>query len=486
MTTIILTYIIFFSYMILVVVMGELLQRLLKMDPDIVRKIEHILTAPCWLIMYFLCWPYNPLHTIIISGIGTALLGFITFSPFFKSVQRGDAKMSYGVFYFGLICFIVTLFQFFYNQSIEYYALIGICYFTLSLADGLAPLVARLFKNHNIKLREGKSLAGSLTVFIVTFLVILTFNLIFNFQFSWLYMFSFAALIFICEFYGYKGLDNIFIVLFGFIYLMLEKEGLNNIGMPVSFLLGTGLILVNCKIKAVTEGGIVAAVICGTLCAFFGGVVVTILIVTTFSINVIASKIAKKVNHIETKSKPRKLSQILCNISVTTILCILAYFLSDPRFIIAACGVVIEEFADSMASDVGRYCKNRPLDILRFKTIDPGVSGGVSWLGTLVCLISIFAVTPLLFINDIITPLQYPFVALLAFLGVFIDSILGSLIQARYKCEVCGVLTDHKEHCDKPTTQVSGIKFVTNSMVNVLAGTLTAGVFLIFLLTNII
>ena len=169
MNPVLLACLIFFGYMALIVLIGELLHKFLKWSPDIIRKIEHILTAPVWLIMYLtigLC-----VETIIISLVGTALLAFITFTPFFKSTTRSDSKISIGVFYFGISCVVITALCFWLAP--DNYPLVGIVYFTLSLADGFAPLVARLLKKHNPMIREGKSLIGCLTVFIVSFLVIL-------------------------------------------------------------------------------------------------------------------------------------------------------------------------------------------------------------------------------------------------------------------------------------------------------------------------
>jgi uncharacterized membrane protein len=53
--------------------------------------------------------------------------------------------------------------------------------------------------------------------------------------------------------------------------------------------------------------------------------------------------------------------------------------------------------------------------------------------------------------------------------GVFFDSLLGSLLQAKYRCAVCDSLTEKSEHCATPAKLVSGIRFINNDTVNALA-----------------
>ena len=50
------------------------------------------------------------------------------------------------------------------------------------------------------------------------------------------------------------------------------------------------------------------------------------------------------------------------------------------------------------------------------------------------------------------------------------DSIFGSTIQVKYKCNVCSIITEKEEHCDNETTVVSGLKFINNDVVNCLSG----------------
>ena len=55
------------------------------------------------------------------------------------------------------------------------------------------------------------------------------------------------------------------------------------------------------------------------------------------------------------------------------------------------------------------------------------------------------------------------------FLGAVFDSFLGSVFQAKYKCKVCGVMTEKEEHCSKPAELISGFAAIDNDVVNIIS-----------------
>ena len=61
-----------------------------------------------------------------------------------------------------------------------------------------------------------------------------------------------------------------------------------------------------------------------------------------------------------------------------------------------------------------------------------------------------------------------------AFLGGVFDSFLGSLVQVKYRCVVCGELIEREEHCGTPTVHHSGIKVMSNDLVNLLGTAFSA------------
>jgi uncharacterized membrane protein len=50
--------------------------------------------------------------------------------------------------------------------------------------------------------------------------------------------------------------------------------------------------------------------------------------------------------------------------------------------------------------------------------------------------------------------------------GSFVDSLLGATIQAKYRCEVCGKMTERTIHCGSPAHLIGGMRRMDNDAVN--------------------
>ena len=65
-------------------------------------------------------------------------------------------------------------------------------------------------------------------------------------------------------------------------------------------------------------------------------------------------------------------------------------------------------------------------------------------------------------------------VSVVAFIGAIFDSMLGSLLQIKYKCRLCGEITEREVHCGKRTERLSGFYFFDNDVVNLFSGAFAA------------
>ncbi|MEM4449882.1 MAG: DUF92 domain-containing protein, partial [Nitrososphaerota archaeon] len=61
--------------------------------------------------------------------------------------------------------------------------------------------------------------------------------------------------------------------------------------------------------------------------------------------------------------------------------------------------------------------------------------------------------------------------------GTTIDSIVGQLLQAVYRCPICHSITEDYIHCNTRCEKIKGISYINNHVVNIICsafGGLTA------------
>ena len=247
----------------------------------------------------------------------------------------------------------------------------------------------------------------------------------------------------------------------------------------ISVILAALLIFVTLKKGAFTPAAamsagaiLVTAAICGSYAAI---VVVLVAYGTVFAVDLVLGKRTEKITgEINLKTGRRDVVQVLANATAAVIAIILGKLFESPIGMVVYTSALTECLADSLASDVGVLSKKDPVDVCRMRRIKRGMSGGVSLLGTVSALLGCLLMT-LIFIaffgfntKNVVAVLVIPMIGILA------DSILGSLVQAKYKCTVCGKYTEKKLHCEKPTDHAGGLKIINNDMVNILSNFITA------------
>ena len=470
-------YIVTFVYMALVILVGEIIQKKFNTNKEMTRKCEHLATSASWAIAYLF---FGPTYHLIIVNFGAfVVLTLITFTGFMKSAEREDADKSYGLFYFGLSTFLSITIAVLIDSSLV--ALTGIAYYCLALADGLAPITAKLFGKANFLLYEPKTFVGFATVFIVSSAACAVFNSIFDLNYSFLFIVSVGAVSAHAELYGKKGFDNVTVNFSVFLYLLLNHYGYITEVVQVALLIALLFTLISAKSKSLSYAGGVASFVYLFLTSMLGHVSLTSMIFILFFVEAIISKLTTKVFNkryaSEKKEKhSRGMFQILAN-SLAPLVCAgIYYFTKNEIFLLGAIAALAEEFSDSVASDVGRLSIKLPRDILRFKKLSPGVSGGVSLLGFGSSLVAAFVASAIAWSFGVVDLKKYLVLSGIVFLGTVIDSVLGSLIQVLYKCPSCDKLTESTTHCETETVKVKGIKIINNSTVNLLSGIITAAI----------
>lgn len=466
---IVLSYVVFFLYMGLVIVVGEALQKKFNLDKEMCRKGEHLATGLSWLICCF--FTGASVHTLIINFVGLVLLAVITFGGLMKSVQREDAEKSYGLFFFGLSTCVVTAITIFFNK--DFYWFTGISYYCMAFGDGLAPFTARWAKKRNLKITEKKTLVGAVTVFFVSTLVAYLFSLVCQLELSILFCLSLGALTAVVELFSEKCTDNLTIVFSVFGYLVLNYYGLATPALQIALLVAFPLVLLNGGLKALTPTANLIAWLYVILASYFGGLPTFVTVIALYLLSAVVGKTAHRIHrkkYGEKLSLSRNAVQILATAGATVACTIAHFFTGSIFFLFASYAVIAEQFADTIASDIGKLSKNMPRNIIGFKKMTAKVSGGVSLLGSLSALIASAVATVIPFFFQVFAWELYPLLLIIAFLGTMLDSILGSLLQVLYRCPICNELTEKKVHCDQTTLYEKGIRSLGNCGVNFISG----------------
>jgi len=172
--------------------------------------------------------------------------------------------------------------------------------------------------------------------------------------------------------------------------------------------------------------------------------------------------------------------QVLANGGAALIIAV-AHFLMPEKQLLVACFVAIAVCnADSWASEIGIMSKATPFSIINFKSVQKGMSGGVTFLG-------LFAsACGALFIAGIYSVFMFvriPFLELIrdcttitvfGFVGAAIDSVLGVLVQPAY-VDSKGKLTEKRADGRLHNKKVKGFGFFGNDMVNFVSSLMAAG-----------
>ena len=163
---------------------------------------------------------------------------------------------------------------------------------------------------------------------------------------------------------------------------------------------------------------------------------------------------------------PRNAWQVLANGGVAA-LCAIAAVDAGVPFNAAFAGAFAAASADTWGTEIGTLARRRPVSILTFRSMEPGLSGGVSLLGTVATIAGALCVAVVASLLRV-APL-WP-VAAGGVAGALLDSIVGASLQARQWCPACSCECETPQHyCGTPTTLRRGVRWIQNDAVNLMA-----------------
>lgn len=242
-------------------------------------------------------------------------------------------------------------------------------------------------------------------------------------------------------------------------------------GLPSALLLSTALAALAVWKKALTPGGTALVwLLCVLICAF-GGLPAFWILAAVFLCTVAAGRFAGEradPHGLRRKSGRRDAVRVFCNVGVGAAALLLSALLRDPSFRFVYAAVLAESLADSLASKLGPLSHGKTRDFFGLRPVEKGLSGGVSLWGTAASLLGAALVGLLSLLFGWSLRLA-ALITLLGFLGALLDSAAGSLLQVKYRCPVCGALTEQERHCGVLPVRAKGLRRVNNDVVNLLS-----------------
>ena len=240
----------------------------------------------------------------------------------------------------------------------------------------------------------------------------------------------------------------------------------------LSLILSTLLALLALWRRAITYPGTALAWCFSVVICYCGGWVDFCALAATLVFTLVAGKISGKTREkaeikLHAKHGRRDSVQIICNVGMSALMVLLYAVTKHDAFLCASGAALAASLADSMASELGILSKRGPRDACTFKKVQPGMSGGVSAFGFAMSGVGA-AIIGAVCLGQGRGWLFSLVIFVSGFAAAYIDSLLGSAVQAKYRCGVCGALTEKKTHCGVTGVIEKGWRFIDNDAVNFL------------------
>lgn len=427
------------------------------------RKILHIATIFV-LPLAEVFFGRGSIHFVIVCALFSVVTLLLHLTSTLKTVESRKNRYP-GIFYYSISLLILSLISYFYKSLSVYF---GVAFIALAMGDGFATLFGTCIKS--VKIYKNKTLAGFIACIVATFISLIVYSWLNTSFLSITQIVVLSVMVAIIELVD-LGLDNIVIPLVTFFvayYISISSTVLIAVSIFVAvFFIGYFLKIM--EYYAALMSGVI-----GFLFYCFGGANYLLFVITCyiimFAVNIIGKILKNDLSSVVKKTGKKDFIEIFVNGAWSVLAIILFIIFKNKTFMAISLVTISAGFVDSLASDVGTLSTKKPYDFIKRTSVEKGVSGGITLMGSVASYVGslVFAIGVKFICNYSVGAIFI--MSAIMYVGSLVDSILGSLIQAKFKCNVCGKVTEKEEHCNVMTTLVGGVKRANNDVVNLLAG----------------
>jgi len=441
------------------------------------RKFVHIMVSN-WIILAL--FVIEQTWAVLIVPASFVVLNYLSYRKgIFKGIEREEDNTP-GTVWYAVTLLVLSAVG--WSLGVPWVAACGIL--AMGYGDGFAALVGKRWGRRWFPAPySGKSLEGSLTVFVFSVLSIGVVCLIFAPEIALPAAFVGGVAATGAELYSSRGLDNLSLPLAVGAVVLLMLYFPASVWVLIYFALTLLILGAAFYKRALSASGLHVGTVVGTLLYAFGGWLSYAALVVFFLAGTLVSRLGKAKKEdaysLHRRGGPRGAVQVLANAGPGLLLAV-GYLLSGQQlFLLAVLAGFSAAAADTFSSEIGMLSKTQPISILTFRKVERGLSGGVTPLG--LCGGVLGALIIALLALPLFGPGGAVIVLLCGVLGSLLDSVIGAALQAKYRLPQGG-LTERHVIGGTPLPLARGLAWVNNDLVNFVSPLLCAGICLLIVL----
>ena len=336
----------------------------------------------------------------------------------------------------------------------------------LALSDASAGLVGRTWGAPKLNfLSESKSYQGAFAFFTTASIVMaVRFP---DLHLGWWLLLSLIPTL--TELFSWRGSDNFFLPIFtvGWIQLVLQSPFIGSwIGVLVGGVIVLFLVWFVRSRNWLDQTGSIAALWIAAILWMSGGWKALSAPVFLLVVGSITGKLIRP-NH---ASEKRTAQQVFSNGLIGVVLYMLYGMTGQFHWLLLAWSSFAISVCDTISSEVGVAVGGRTYNAVTLRSMQPGLSGGISLAGTAGGFAALLLLVFFLFIILPVSPIQLVWVLSTGLVGMLVDSILGSKWQALWRQ---GDAWSEVSSSMPQEVLVKGLPWLDNHWVNFLSNGIT-------------